>query len=228
MEQRDRKQDLKELAYSLGASAIGICEVGKLVEKFHPEIREKARQLPFALSIGIALQKAVMDTLSERPNDMYKSHYRATNSQLDTISYKLSRRISDFGFQAMPIPASMIVTRYPLLAHVNHREIAHKAGIGWWGKNNLLISPEFGGRIRLTTVLTDLELVPDEILFQDCGKCKACDKACPAGAIGGTAEEFDLEKCQAKVTEFCKTNNFGQLICGLCLNRCPHDGGACG
>ena len=224
----DSKNSLKQEALSLGASAFGVCRVGDLVENFHPEIREVARQLPFAISIGVALQKAVMDSLVNRPTDIYKSHYRATNKLMDSITYTLARRISDIGGRALPIPASMIVTRYPLLAHVNHREIAYRAGLGWRGKNNLLISTKFGGRIRLTTLLTDLELPTDDTVSQDCGKCKACGKRCPAGAIGAGPEDFNLEKCQAQVTAFCKENNFGQLICGLCLNSCPHDGGGCG
>ncbi len=226
--QHERKQALKELAISLGASDFGVCEIGNLVENFHPEIRAKARELPFAISICIALQKPVLDTLNDSPNDIYKSHYRATNTRMDSITYTLARKIADCGAQALPIPASMIVTRYPLLAHVNHREIAYKAGLGWRGKNNLLVHSEFGGRIRLTTLLTNLEMPADDILTQDCGKCKACGKACPADAIGKTAEEFNLEKCQEQVVTFSKQNNYGQLICGLCLNRCPHDGGACG
>jgi len=224
----DRKTLLRQEAMELGASAFGVCKVGELVETFHPEIRDLARELPTAISIGVALQKAVMDTLVDHPNDMYKSHYRATNTLMDSIAYTLARRISDMGNRALPIPASMIVTRYPLLAHVNHREIAYRAGLGWRGKNNLLISPNFGGRIRLTTLLTDLDLPADTILLRDCGRCSACAKRCPAGAIGSGTEDFNLNKCQTQVTSFCKENNFGQLICGLCLNSCPHDGGGCG
>lgn len=212
----------------MGASAFGVCEVGELVETFHPEIRETARDLPFAISIGIALQKTVLDTLTNRPNDIYKSHYRATNVQLDGITFSLARTLADFGARAIPIPASMIVTRYPLLAHVNHREIAYRAGLGWRGNNNLLVSPTFGGRLRLTALLTDCELEPDAIVDRDCGTCKACQIACPTSAIGKSPEEFSLKACQTQVETFCKQDNFGQLICGLCLNRCPHDGGACG
>ncbi|MEE9442802.1 MAG: epoxyqueuosine reductase [candidate division Zixibacteria bacterium] len=216
------KNNLRDLVMELGASAFGICEFGDLVENFHPEIRDKAKKLPFAISIGVSLRKAVMDTLVDRPNDIYKSHYRTANAVMDNITFHLAKRIAEMDRSAIPIPASMIVTRYPLLAHVNHREIAWKAGLGWRGKNNLLINPRYGGRIRLTTILTDLELEPDEIIENDCGDCKACIKKCPAGAIGDSVDNFSLEKCQEQVVYFSKQNNFGQLICGLCLNFCPH------
>jgi epoxyqueuosine reductase QueG len=215
------KLQIRDLALNLGACAFGVCEVGELVEKFHPEIREHARGLPYAISIGIELQKAVMETIVDRPTEIYKAHYRAANACLDDITFRLAQAISKMGARAIPIPASKVLSRYPMIGHVNHREIAYKAGLGWQGKNNLLVHPVYGGRIRLASLLTDLELEPDDILDADCGICKACVSKCPAGAIGESPEEFDLEKCRDQVTFFSRDNNFGHLICGLCLNRCP-------
>jgi len=215
------KDVLKDLAFDLGASAFGACELGDLVEKIHPEIRETARALPYAISIAIALQKVVLDTIIDRPNEIYKSHYRATNTQLDMITYRLSQKIESWGKKALPIPASMVIRRYPMIGHINHREVAYKAGLGWRGKNNLLVSKEWGTRLRLATVLTDCELEPDDILGIDCGACHACGKRCPANAIGESPDDFDLDKCRERVTAFSRENNFGHLICGLCLNCCP-------
>ena len=217
----DLQMELKNLADELGASKAGFCKIDQLHGKFHPEIREIAVKLPYAISIAVALQEAVLDTLTNRPNELYKTHYRTANIQLDYISFRVAKKISEQGKRAIPIPASKVMTRYPMIAHLNHREIAHKAGLGWRGKNNLLVNPDFGARLRLTTVLTDMELTPDRIPEFDCGKCHSCAKKCPAGAIGDTTEQFDLEKCQAQVTGFSRENNFGQLICGLCLNCCP-------
>lgn len=217
------KAEIKQLALSLGAATIGVCQTGDLVEKFHPEIRQIAYKLPVAISIGIALQPAVLDSLDKRPNEIYKTHYQETNRQLDCINYKLAALITSFdgNHQALPIPASKVMTRYPMIGHLNHREIAHKAGLGWRGKNNLLVNYDFGSRLRLTTLLTDLELPPDKIVEYDCGQCRACLKNCPAVAIGQTPFDFDLKKCSVQVTKFSKEHNYGQLICGLCLNHCP-------
>ena len=215
------KEELYHLASLHGASAFGVCRVEDLVEKIHPEIRQKARDLPFAISIGIEVQEAVMDTLTDRPNEIYKAHYKAINARLDDITFRLAQAISGMDGQSLPIPASKVLTRYPMIGHLNHREYAFKSGIGWRGKNNLLIHPEFGGRIRLATVLTDLILEPDRPLETDCGECRSCGSRCPSGAIGESPEDFDLDKCRAQVTYFSRDNNFGHLICGLCLNCCP-------
>jgi epoxyqueuosine reductase len=214
---------LKEGAYQMGASIVGFCEVGELSNRFHPEIREIARKLPFAVSIGASLQKPVLESIIDRPNEIYKTHYQATNTVLDNITWHLSRIISTAGYNAMAIPASKVVQRFPMIGHVNHREIAHRAGLGWRGKNNLLVNKRFGSRLRLTTLLTDLELAPDEINSDDCEKCSACIQRCPAGAIGRNPDEFCLEKCRNQVMNFSRENNYGHMICGLCLNSCPEE-----
>lgn len=212
---------LKRMATDLGASVVGFCEVGELIDKIHPEIRETARNLPYAISIGIALQKSVLGSLTNRPNEIYKFHYKTTNTQLDNITWHLAKTISQTGHSAIAIPTSKVLQRYPMIAHLSHREVAYKAGLGWRGKNNLLINQLYGSGLRLTTLLTDLKLKPDSITDKDCGKCHACAKKCPVNAIGKTLEDFNIKKCSEQVNRFSRENNFGHLICGLCLKSCP-------
>jgi ferredoxin len=78
------------------------------------------------------------------------------------------------------------------------------AGLGCQGKSLLLVNPEVVPRIRLVTVLTDLDLPADQPLPNGCGKCRECAKACPAGAIKGTpfgdgyaspADAWDVKAC---------------------------------
>lgn len=219
------KEDIRSIAFQLGASAIGICHTEGLIERFDNEIREIARKLPIAISVGIALQKAILNTIINRPNDIYKAHYRLTNIQLDNIIYRMAGHISSLGYQSLQIPASFLMRAHPEYGHLNHREIAHKAGLGWRGKNNLLVSSQFGSRLRLATLLTDLPLPPDETILDNCGHCRACRSKCPVGAIGESPEQFDLEKCREQVTRFSRENNYGQMICGLCLRSCPEKKG---
>ncbi len=220
------KTNLMAYVLDRGASVVGACRIDTLIEQFHPEIQEVARRLTTAISFGLAVQQSVLDTLTSRPNDIYKSHYRAINSRLDQIGLMLADTISRMGYQAMNIPASQLLgpsPRYGNQAHLSHREVAYRAGLGWRGKNNLLVSSRFAGRLRLATVLTDLELPPDPIMKGDCGGCRACAARCPADAIGPEVEDFRLDKCREQVLRFSRENNYGQMICGLCLNCCPGD-----
>jgi len=81
---------------------------------------------------------------------------------------------------------------------------AHLAGLGWIGKNCLLVTPEEGPRVRWTTVLTDAPLqVTGKPMEERCGDCEACIAICPVKAFTGEPfrenesreARFDAGKC---------------------------------
>jgi epoxyqueuosine reductase QueG len=126
--------------------------------------------------------------------------------------------IQRLGFNALPIAASYIIDWKKQNAHVSHRHVAWEAGIGFKGKNNLLIHPEFGAGVRLISLFTDLPLEVDSPIESDCENCSACMVACPAEAIDD--DNFDFDKCYDQVKKFSKENNYNTYICGLCVRAC--------
>ncbi|MEW5924225.1 MAG: 4Fe-4S binding protein [Candidatus Zixiibacteriota bacterium] len=198
----------------------GVCRIGGLRDTFHFELKEASGQLNTAISVGVPVSPAVLDTLIDRPNVIYKSHYRQINHILNDIAFALFSEIDKLGYQSIPVPASQILKWKPMRAHLSHREIAYKAGLGWRGRNNLLVNEKYGSQVRLVTILTDLELEIDNPCQLDCGDCYACVNACPVGAISENCEDFDLKLCYAKVSEFARPENIGSHICGLCLRPC--------
>ncbi len=214
------KEKLRRLALQSGAKMFGFCRLGNLTESFHFEIRQQSQKLPFAVSLGMPVSAEVLNTIIDRPNHIYKAHYQQINHLLNDAAYLIASEIEEHGFKALPIPASQIIKWKPLKAHLSHREIAYKAGLGWWGKNNLLINEKYGARVRLVTILTDIELPVDKPVEILCEECEACKKACPAGAIKDCREDFDLKACYKQVAEFARPENIGSYICGLCLKAC--------
>jgi epoxyqueuosine reductase len=63
------------------------------------------------------------------------------------------------------------------------RAAARRSGLGWFGKNTNILTPELGSWVFLGQVITDLEIEPDGALKKTCGSCVRCIEACPTGAI---------------------------------------------
>lgn len=209
---------LREYVADKGADLFGVAETRKLSQYIDTEIAEAASSLPYAVSIGIKLQKSVLHTLINRPNQIYKTHYRQVNSMLDNITQLTAGYIQREGYNALPISASYIIDWKKQNAHISHRHVGLQAGLGFWGKNNLLIHPEFGAGIRLASILTDFPLKTDSPIENECGDCASCMVACPAEAISENGFEFD--KCYEQVTKFARENNYNLHICGLCVRAC--------
>ena len=224
MNKPDIKKKLREIAFNKGGKLFGVCRIDELRKNLHPEIKKTSEKLNTAISVGVPLSKTVMNSIKNRPNMLYKSHYQQVNHILNDISFLISSEIESCGGEVIPIPASQILDWKKLTAHLSHREIAYKAGLGWRGRNNLLAAEKYGSKVRLVTILTDLELPIDQPIDRDCGDCYNCLTVCPADAIGDTPEDFDLPSCYKKVEEFSRYKNYGHLICGLCLQCCDGDG----
>ncbi len=76
------------------------------------------------------------------------------------------------------------------------RAVAVRAGIGWWGKNTMVLAPKVGPWMLLAAVATDAPLAPDEQMRRDCGTCDACLPACPTGALVAPGV-LDARRCLA-------------------------------
>lgn len=213
-------EELKEFALRNGMSLFGVAKFDPAEARSMLSERE-GNDLPFAISMGVRLSRAVLDGIDDHPTLLYQWHYRQANYLLDRVAFQLSLLIQEKGARAVPIPASQIVDWENQRAHLSHKHVARLAGHGWIGRNNLLVNPRFGAQVRYVTVLTDLPLRTDEPVEGDCGDCRACVEACPAGALGETPEDYDFHRCFEKLKEFAREHRIGHYICGVCVKACP-------
>ena len=211
---------IENLCRHWGSSFFGVADLRSSRKEEILLSRELVGQQSFAISIGYHLSDTSLDDIENRPTPLYFHHYQRVNILLDTLGLILNNAIQGLGYQAVPIPASQLVDWPNQRGHLSHKHVAQAAGIGWIGRNNLLVNNRYGARIRLLTVLTNLPLQTSSFSSENCGSCRACTSVCPAGAIKERREDFDHIRCYEQLKVFSKTLRFSHHICGVCVKAC--------
>lgn len=115
-------------------------------------------------------------------------------------------------------------------APVMEAEWAKRAGLGWQGKNTILIHPKAGSYFFISELILDLELEPDNPIRDYCGTCRRCIEACPTGAISPQGYLLDGSKCISYLTielreaipeEFKGKMENRVFGCDICQEVCP-------
>jgi len=192
-----------------GATVVGFAQV-------RAAVKDEIAHLERAISIGVD-----------------RNLNEDTIRLLAALQKKTAAYLKERGYRFLCIPpdsdrimGTFISKLYPLFTH---KIAATSAGIGWIGRNGLLINPAYGPRLSLATVLTDAPLkVNAPIEFSMCGDCRLCVEFCPSGALTGKdwsryepfIELIRLNKCSSykKNSRAVK----GKPNCGLCINICPY------
>ncbi len=115
--------------------------------------------------------------------------------------------------------------------HVD-REAAARAGVGFYGKNTMLITRRHGSWVVLGTLVTDVEIEPAPLLELDCGSCRLCIDACPTGALDEPGT-LDSTKCLSYWTqapapipeEYREELGASVYGCDICQDVCPWNRG---
>ncbi|MBR3804940.1 MAG: epoxyqueuosine reductase [Clostridia bacterium] len=214
---------LKEKLTDLGADLVGFSRLDK-------SPIEGQSDLVYAITVAVKLPDAVLKTIDKRPTIEYFHTYRTANALLDRITFLGARLIEKQGYKAFPIPASQSTAddKSSYRGAFSHKTGARLSGLGFIGKNALFISSEFGSKIRLATILTDMQVSPEQDIIENgCKDCNLCVKACPGGAISGIVfksgmereDFFSAEKCSNHMKTY---KDIGRgSVCGICIKVCP-------
>lgn len=215
-----RYDKIKKLCLEeLGLDIFGVADIRKIRESFILS-NHLVRRYDYAISLGKEVLLSILDDIQDGPTPLYFHHYRQLNIFLDRAALKLASYLTAQGYLALPIAASQVIDWKNHRAHLSHKKIGEMAGLGWLGRNNLLVNRELGSRFRLVTVLTNLPLRTDTPVPFSCGDCRRCLTVCPAQAIRETPGQFNHMACFEKLKEFRNRGLVGQYICGICVKAC--------
>lgn len=117
-----------------------------------------------------------------------RDYHKLIRSRLKQLGERIEQQLGSYGYRPF-------VDSAPVL----ERPLAAKAGLGWIGKNSLLLNPTAGSWFFLGELLVDLPLPVDQPLSQDCGHCVACITMCPTGAIVAPGV-VDARRCISYLT----------------------------
>jgi epoxyqueuosine reductase len=226
--------DIRTLAEENSMDIVGFADLRNLP----PEMQTG---FPYGISIAAALNPEIIVGIRNGPTKRYHEEYTRVNQLLDSAGKAISRFLREMGYKASYTAAtdtaidtgkhSDITDMTTLSAQLSHKMVATRAGLGWIGKNDLLVTPVYGSAVRLTSVLTDAVLPFGEPVNEPkCGDCRACVDACPAGVLTGKnwypgiqrESLVDAAKCRETALELTRRNFDKEVsICGVCIAACP-------
>lgn len=221
---RELTEEMEAFCLQKGADLAGVADLGPAAEFLETHGEPMAARYPRAVSIGMQINDAIVeshDPDEPRGKSLYWHHiYNVVSEALNFAAYDVSRWLANQGWDALPVPASMPYNLKKLQGVISHKLAAHLAGLGWIGKNCLLLTREFGPRVRFATVLTDAPLAGGVKIDRKCGKCRVCMDACPVNAFTGVefsaSDDVHVRFDTARCSEYRAAHP-----CGLCVSTCP-------
>jgi epoxyqueuosine reductase len=223
MESRLKRQTsrIRELLEEKGACCIGFANVSDLGLSI-------TQRYPYGICFAIRYDDTIINQL---PNDeLWNKMSSSFTEKAGTIYHDIQMLLESWGYRYSRIPSTTRIDELPVPGEeLPQKTLATLSGLGWIGKSSLLIAPDYGSRLRLGTLLTDMPLeIGIPIIQSKCGDCTACVDVCPAHAIRGNrwaqatprSELLDVARCYNHLWSI-KATLGRRHLCGLCLKVCP-------
>ena len=224
-------RELKQAARVLGADLVGITGYDERWMYTHAYSREteteKPQEIPPGLdNVVVIAQSMDRGLLRTAPSALSGAATGATYSRDTIVLLAIAQYITNLGYRAV---ASMNDSALVI-------PLAIKAGLGEYGRHGLLITREFGPRVRIGKVFTDMPLAHDRpVRFgvkETCDICRACTDGCPAKAIAGgepstlVHNRSNIQGIRKWTTDAEKCFRFWanqNTDCSICVRVCPYN-----
>jgi epoxyqueuosine reductase len=217
---------IQEMKSKLDVELIGVASIETSTSK---ELKERAAfLLPGVKSVivmGKEIYKEVVVLLepskgvgeAER-GELLKFHSDYLSGRLNKAVYDLAGLFRKEGYRSLPLsPGGCPTDQRSLTALFSYKHAAQLSGLGIIGRHSLLITPQFGPRVRLACLLTEASLEASPPVQEDyCINCDACIRNCPSRAleVPRQSETYSMNKFA------CRTYRQAGLTCGVCMKVC--------
>ena len=193
-----------------------------------PELEQRISPLlPAARSVVVfakEIYQEVVDLLRPRNEageahggDLLPMHSEYLNGRLNRAVHELAGYFRQRGYRSLPLPAIAPTDPRFLEGLLSYKHVAELAGMGGIGWHSLLITDQFGPRVRLACVITEalVESSPHAV-EASCNGCGACIESCPAKAL-----EIPLNGTAYSMNKFaCRSYRQAGLTCSVCVRVC--------
>jgi len=218
---------LQDLISKLDVDVVGIASLArwkgtKLEETALRLLPQTRSVVVFAMEIypeilDLASPERVMGVAST--NDLLARNADFLSGRLTKAAYDVAKASRSCGLKALPLPAAgcPMDTRF-LMAVFSYKHAGQAAGLGKIGWHSLLITPNFGPRVRLSCCLTEAALEQTNTkMTVECDSCGICPDSCPAGALA-EPQEGELYA----INKFaCSSFRNASGGCSECMRLCP-------
>ena len=224
-------REVKHAARMLGADLVGITGYDERWMYTHAYSREREAEKPQEIppdldNVVVIAQSMDLEVLRTAPSALSGSATGATYSRDTIVLLAIAQYITNLGYRAV---ASMNDSALVI-------PLAIKAGLGEYGRHGLLITREFGPRVRIGKVFTDMPLAHDSParfgVREVCDICRACTEGCPARAIDGgepstvVHNRSNIQGIRKWTTDAEKCFRFWanqNTDCSICVRVCPYN-----
>lgn len=221
---------LADIREEIGADLLGVLAVE---EDSHPDFVSGVNAfLPSAKAcfvLGMEYGSETMNLVKNpqkyvgqvKTGELLAPHVNQLVKEIDQANYDLARILKKMGYRSLPLPSRGLPFKPGrMMAAISYAHVAEAAGMGTIGTHSLLITPEFGTRVRLACLLTEAPVPTTRRVdpVDDCTHCLDCVKICPIGAIKspGPGKRYEIDGMACKFYR----DRFDN--CGLCQKICSH------
>jgi epoxyqueuosine reductase len=223
--QAGNKSEIIVEAKRLGVDLIGFASVDRFSAA--PENHKPTDIMAEAQSVIVLAQKCLTGPMKNNHWTSYTTVHEGNIVRLDTAAYYLSSYLEErYGAKTVPIPSMTPYFHWDeenqyAAGDLSHKHAAVAAGLGSIGKNTLLITPQYGNKVNLVSIIADICIEPDPIVEDNlCVEgCRLCVDSCPTKALHGDStinQSACRIHCWAKLPR-----GFSVLQCWECRAVCP-------